>query len=101
MKARLIITAFAMLMTVGIKAQATAVLTSLERSKMMSRAIVEMEKATKTLIDSLGIKPEGRDSVTFFYNYHSEQYGKKEAMIERQLNQLVNAYDTWQGAASS
>ena len=59
MKARLIITAFAMLMTVGIKAQATDVLTSLERSKMMSRAIVEMEKATKTLIDSLGIKPEG------------------------------------------
>ena len=101
MKARLIITAFAMLMTVGVKAQATAVLTSLERSKMMSRAMVEMEKATKTLIDSLGIKPEGSDSVTFFYNYHSEQYGKKEAMIERQLNQLVNAYDTWHGAASS
>lgn len=101
MKARLIITAFAMLMTVGVKAQATDVLTSLERSKMMSRAIVEMEKATKTLIDSLGIKPEGSDSVTFFYNYHSEQYGKKEAMIERQLSLLLYAYDTWHGAASS
>ncbi|MBO5824492.1 MAG: hypothetical protein J6Q93_06000, partial [Prevotella sp.] len=90
MKTRLLITALAMLMAMGIKATAENkdVLTPLEKKLEVNKAITEIEQATKGFIDKMKIRPLSNDSIEYIFHYSSDRYTEKEALIEQELNKL-------------
>lgn len=103
MKTRLLITALAMFMAMGIKATAENrdVLTPLEKKLEVNKAITEIEQATKGFIDKMKVRPLSKDSIEYIFHYSSDRYTEKEALIEQELNKLLSIYDYWQGAATN